>query len=92
MIEENSRGCGEIVHRDPSMWSPIEAAQGVKYKFDHISTKLWRVCLCTSLPEAFSTYSWEILQSSDYFHSVSLPHKMDECFIHLPEVQPSAWL
>jgi chitin synthase len=41
MIEDDRIAgcCGEIVTRSPSMWSPIETAQVVEYKFAHIFDK-----------------------------------------------------
>jgi chitin synthase len=76
--------CGEIVPRDASMWSMIESAQVVEYKFAHIFDKALESLFgyITVLPGAFSAYRWEALQGSpldEYFYSVRHPDKMT-CF------------
>jgi cellulose synthase/poly-beta-1,6-N-acetylglucosamine synthase-like glycosyltransferase len=76
--------CGEIAPRDASMWSMIESAQVVEYKFAHIFDKALESLFgyITVLPGAFSAYRWEALQGNpldEYFHSVRRPHEMD-CF------------
>jgi chitin synthase len=76
--------CGEIVPRDASMWSMIESAQVVEYKYAHIFDKALESLFgyITVLPGAFSAYRWKSLQGSpldEYFKSVRHPQDMD-CF------------
>lgn len=85
LVDERIAGCcGEIAPRDASMWSLIESAQVVEYKFAHIFDKALESVFgyITVLPGAFSAYRWEALQGSpldEYFHSVRRPHEMN-CF------------
>jgi chitin synthase len=65
VVDDRIAGCcGEIIPRNPSMWSSIETAQVVEYKFAHIFDKALESLFgyITVLPGAFSAYRWEALQ------------------------------